>query len=48
MMPRDKIELPTRRFSDQIFENLKIQNLGLIRLLDLILRGFYHPEEAVN
>ena len=24
MVPRDRIELPTRGFSDQIFENLKI------------------------
>jgi hypothetical protein len=24
LVPRDRIELPTRGFSDQIFENLKI------------------------
>jgi hypothetical protein len=40
MVPRDRIELPTRGFSDQIRQNYKINNISL--LPDII--GFFYDQ----
>jgi len=40
MVPRDRIELPTRGFSDQIFENLKILLLQAVDSMTIFHRIF--------
>ena len=40
MVPRDRIELPTRGFSDQIFENSKMLKLQVVDSIPIFRRIF--------